>query len=302
MKVYNSIEHIGKLKNPVATVGMYDGVHIAHKLILQRICRLSKEIDGESVLITFDPHPRSILYPNDKIELLTSKDEKIKRLELIGIDVVIFIPFNLEFSKLSSYNFVKNIIIDAIGARKIVVGYNHYYGHNREGNFELLYKMGAEFGFEVEEIPEQDIQNESISSSKIRQALAQGDVIKANAYLDYEYSFKAKTVQSDEMVFQSKHKEWTLELIDKQKLMPAEGLYFVHILIDKTYFKGALWLKCNAPQNKEIKLFTSENILAERTNTVSQISLKHMVKACSRGILVESIQKAIENLLFKADF
>ncbi len=301
MKVFNRIEDIGKLRNPVATVGMYDGVHIAHKLILQRVRRLAKEINGESVLITFEPHPRSILHPNEKIELLTTKEEKIFLLETIGIDAVVFIPFTLEFSKLSSVKFVKSIIVDAINAKKIVVGYNHYYGHNREGNFELLYKLGAQFGFEVEEIPEQDIQNESISSSKIRQALAQGDVMKANTYLDYKYSFNITLMPSSPIFLNSNHKEWIVALLSDNKLMPAEGLYFVDISVDQKSHKGALWLKCNSEISKEIRLFTSSEFTLEKPIQNTEISLNHMVKACTREINYESIQKTIENLLFKAN-
>lgn len=301
MKVYNGLSSLEKFKNAVATVGMYDGVHLAHKMILQRVCRIAKDIAGESVLITFDPHPRSILYPEEQIELLTTKEEKIALLETIGIDAVVFIPFTLEFSKLSSVEFVSSIIVDAIGAKKIVVGYNHYYGHNREGNFELLYKLGAQFGFEVEEIPEQDIQNESISSSKIRHALAQGNVMKANTYLDYEYTFDA-TLEPSAPIFQnSNHREWLVELLSDKKLMPAEGLYFVDITVSQKSYKGALWLKCNSGISKEIRLFTSGELASEQPIPNAQISLKHMVKACAREINFESIQKTIENLLFKAN-
>lgn len=197
MKVYTNLNEIAPLKNPVVTIGSFDGVHVAHRLILKRIIKLAKEIDGESVILTFDPHPREILNPGMKMELLSTKEEKIQLLDKIGIDNVVFIPFSLEFSKISSHDFIQHILYEKLNTKKIVIGYNHFFGHNREGGFDVLYNIGRNLGFTVEEIPEQDIQNESISSSKIRKAMEAGDLMKAHAYLHYDYSISGQLMEGE---------------------------------------------------------------------------------------------------------
>ncbi len=297
MKIFKGLPTDYVFVNPVVTVGMYDGVHLAHKIILQRVCRLAKEISGESILITFDPHPRSILYPEDKIEMLTSMDEKIELLETIGIDILIILPFTLEFSKVSSSDFVKSIMVDGIRARKIVVGYNHFYGHNREGNFQLLSKMALTYGFEVEEIPEQDIQNESISSSKIRKALAEGDIMKANAYLDYDYLFNA-SIELGNTIFETYfHRGWVVEVDFENKLIPAAGLYYVHVLDENSTEKGVLWIECGLKNN--LQLFVVDPVSKQKREVA--IVLKHMVLACNQNTSAAKIQKTMEALLFKAN-
>lgn len=297
MKVFKGLPKDYIFNNAVATVGMYDGVHLAHRIILQQVCRHAKAIHGESVLITFDPHPRSVLHPEDKIEMLTSMSEKINRLEAIGLDVLIILPFTLDFSKLSSSDFVKQIIVDTIHAQKIVVGYNHYYGHNREGNFEHLSKLGLQYGFEVEEIPGQDIQNESISSSKIRNALAKGDIMKANTYLDYDYLLTA-TIEIGNTLFETEtRKGWSVTIEFKNKLIPAPGLYFVHVLDDGLYHKAALWIGCT--NDGHLQLFIPDSVSTQKRDV--QIFLKHLVLACSEKTASEAIQKSIDALLFKAN-
>lgn len=298
MNVFEGLPKNHKFNKAVVTVGMYDGVHLAHKLILQRVCKLAKVIGGESVLVTFDPHPRAILYPEEKIALLNSREEKIALLEAIGIDAVIFIPFSFEFSQMSSYEFVKTVIVDAIHAQKIVVGYNHYFGHNREGNLEHLSKLGRQFGFEVEEIPEQDIQNESVSSSKIRKALAKGDMMRANAYLDYEYHISADLQEGDTLFSSIGYNGWSVA-IDPQKLIPAEGLYFVNININQELYKGALWIHYDTSDDKTIELMAVGYPPSNR-EPKAIITFKHLVRMCNTGISIESIKKSIAALIFQA--
>ncbi len=298
MNVFEGLPKNQKFNNAVVTVGMYDGVHLAHKLILQRVCKLAKSIGGESVLVTFDPHPRAVLYPEEKIALLTTRDEKIALLESIGIDAVVFIPFNLEFSKTSSFEFVKTIIVDAIHARKIVVGYNHFFGHNREGNLEHLSKLGLQFGFEVEEIPEQDIQNESVSSSKIRKALSKGDMMRANAYLDYEYHITGNLKEAGTL-FSSIGYEGYAVTVDSQKLIPANGLYFVNIDLHGVIYKGALWIHCDTSPEKAIELLIVDYHPSIQ-NPQAIITLKHLVRMCSPDISIETVRKSVIALLFQA--
>ena len=296
MNIFEGVPKNQIFNKAVVTVGMYDGVHLAHKLILQRVCKSANAIGGESVLITFDPHPRAVLYPEEKIAMLTLREEKIALLESIGIDAVIFIPFSLEFSKMSSYEFVKTIIVDAIHAQKIIVGYNHYFGHNREGNLAHLSMLGKQFGFEVEEIPEQDIQNESVSSSKIRNALAEGDMMKANAYLDYEYQISVELKEGETLFSSIGYEGWNT-VVDEHKLIPVEGLYFVNVRIDQMLYKGAAWINCST---KAIQILIMD-YHPESSGVKAILIFKHLVCLCSTNTLTESIKKSVAALTFQAN-
>lgn len=301
MKVFEGIQNNYKIANAVVTVGMYDGVHLAHKLILQRVCNLSKAISGESVLITFEPHPRQILQPDEEISLLSSRQEKIALIEAIGIDVMIFLPFTLEFSTMNSFEFVKSIIVDTIHARKIVVGYNHFFGHNREGNFTYLSELGNQFGFDVEEIPEQDIQNESISSSKIRKALAVGDMMKANTYLDYEYPITGTIIPNESLFSSLGHKSWLFTNDFIHKLIPANGLYYVHIKLNALIHTGAVIVNLNLETEKqEIHLLLFGDIIPKSDELIT-IKFKHLVRVCSKQPEIEGLKNSIEAIFYKAN-
>ena len=166
MKIFKNFDEAESIHNAVVTTGSFDGVHIGHKVILQRLKKLADETGGETVLITFHPHPRKVLYPDTAgkdLYLINSQREKIELLEKAGLDNLIIVDFTVEFSKITSVDFVKNILLNKVHARKIVIGFNHHFGHNREGDYEELRKLGIEYGFDVEEIPEQDIQNETVS-------------------------------------------------------------------------------------------------------------------------------------------
>ncbi|MDZ7775189.1 MAG: hypothetical protein U5L09_06005 [Bacteroidales bacterium] len=237
MKVFTNLEDINGIRNPVVTTGSFDGVHVGHTKIIERINRLAREIDGESVLITFNPHPRKVLFPDTSgngLKLINSQREKIHLLKRTGLDNLIIIHFTLEFSKISPDTFVKDILVKRIGARKVVIGFNHQFGHNREGGYEKLYEQGKKYGFTVEEIPEQELHNETVSSTKIRQALQKGEIQKANAYLDHRYLI---TGELRILKIENAHKNttWYSTAIEEEcKLVPPPGLYAVC-----TYYKGA---------------------------------------------------------------
>jgi riboflavin kinase/FMN adenylyltransferase len=299
VKVFEGLPHDYKIEHAVVTVGMYDGVHLAHKLILQRVCNIAKTISGESVLVTFEPHPRLVLNPNEPFSLLSTREEKIALIESIGIDVLIFLPFSIAFSKMSSYDFVKIIIVDAIHARKIVVGYNHYFGHNREGNFAHLSKLGTQFGFEVEEIPEQDVQNESVSSSKIRLALSKGDMMKANTYLDYDYPISGNIIAGNNVFSDFGYRAWDLDVGQSQKIIPAEGLYFVNVLIENKSWKGAVWISCSNKSNNKIHLLLVDDDSALKNEFVS-IQFKYLVRFCTKQATKSILKSSIESIIYKA--
>ena len=196
MLISNTLNLKEKIIKPVVTLGSFDGVHVAHKTIFKRVKDIADKIGGTSVILTFDPHPVEVLNPAAKISLISSKEEKIQLLEEAGIDVVIFIPFDLEFSKITSDDFVKKILVENIGIETIVVGYNHTFGHDRKGNFSLLCDMGKIYNFNVEEIPEQDIKTKPSAHQKsVKHCKA--DIEKANKYLGYNYFLSVKVSEID---------------------------------------------------------------------------------------------------------
>lgn len=246
MKIFSNFDQVGSISNAVVTTGLFDGVNIAHKIILQRLKKLAQETDGETVLITFYPHPKKVLYPQTsgkELYLINSQREKIELLRKAGLDNLIIIEFTLEFSKITSVDFVKNILLNKIHAKKIVIGFNHHFGHNREGDYEKLQHLGIECGFEVEEIPEQDIQNETVSSTKIRKALLDGNIQKANAYLDHHYIIMGLIQNSNSVLKEIGFPSFTVTIEEENKLIPPNGVYAVTVFDEERSYRGMCFIK-----------------------------------------------------------
>jgi riboflavin kinase/FMN adenylyltransferase len=184
MKIFKGFEEARGIRNPVVTTGSFDGVHIGHKAILNRLRRLAEKYGGESVLITFHPHPRKVLYPDTAgkdLKLINSQEEKLKLLRESGIDNVIIVEFTKEFSKVTSEQFVSEYLHGILKSRVIVVGFNHHFGFNKEGDYKHLWEWKGKYDFEAEEIPEQEVQHEAVSSTKIRKAISEGYMQRAYA-------------------------------------------------------------------------------------------------------------------------
>lgn len=241
MKIYRSIEEIPQIKNAIVTQGTFDGVHAAHQVIIDRLKEVAKQHHGETVIVTFDPHPRMVLYPDDHgLKLLQTLNEKIEVLEHLGIDHLIIIPFTKEFSRLSSMQFIRDIIVNKIEAKYLVVGYNHRFGKNREGDHDHLSEYANLYGFEVEEIAEQDIDNIAISSTKIRKALEAGDVVTANKYLLKPFVLKGFVIQGRQLGRTIGFPTANIEVSDKNKLVPADGVYVVKVFIHNKMYGAML--------------------------------------------------------------
>jgi len=246
LKIFNNFDQAGSIKNAVVTTGSFDGVHVGHKVILQRLKNLALETGGETVLITFHPHPRKVLYPETsgkELYLINSQREKIELLRKAGLDNLIIVEFTLAFSKITSVDFVKNILLNKIHAKKIVIGFNHHFGHNREGDYEKLHQLGIEYGFEVEEIPEQDIQHETVSSTKIRKALLEGNIQKANAYLDHHYIIMGLIQSSNPVLTEIGFPSFTVRIEEESKLIPPDGVYAVTVFDEEKSYRGMCFIK-----------------------------------------------------------
>lgn len=243
MRIFRDIDEIKGIKNAVVTTGTFDGVHVGHKVIISRLRKLAKMNEGESVLITFHPHPRRVLYPDSEgrdLLLINSQREKIELLRKAGLDNLVIINFTKEFAETTSMQFVKEILLERIQAKKIIVGFNHFFGHNKEGNYNFLHDLAQEKGFEVEEIPEQDIQNESVSSTKIRKALLEGDIQRANAYLDHQYIIVGELTQGSDVCKKIGLPTMSIFIDEDIKLIPPEGVYAISLTTNESYFRGML--------------------------------------------------------------
>lgn len=241
MKIFQGLEELEEFNFPVVTIGTFDGVHFGHKKILNRLKETASKFGGETVLITFYPHPRMVLFPDDNdIKLLSSQEEKIILLEKYGINNLIIIPFSKEFSRLTSLDFVRSILVNKIGTKKLVIGYDHHFGKNREGSFEHLIEFGPVYGFDVEEIPAQDIDEVAVSSSKIRNALLEGNVELANTFLERKYSLKGTVVKGDQIGKTLGYPTANITNDFAHKLIPAFGIYLVEVLYESKKYYGAL--------------------------------------------------------------
>jgi len=195
MKIFHNIIEARNIPNAVVTIGTFDGVHLGHQAIFNKMKTLAQGLGGETVVVTFDPHPRQVLnIDSSNLRFLCTPEEKLQKFEEFGIDNVVIIHFTKEFSRTPSEVFIKDYIIDHIHPAYIVVGYDHHFGKNRMGDFDLLNKLMKQYHFKVERVAAQDVENIAISSTKIRNALAVGNVKSANRLLGYTYSVTAEVV------------------------------------------------------------------------------------------------------------
>ncbi|HJA16182.1 MAG TPA: bifunctional riboflavin kinase/FAD synthetase [Candidatus Butyricimonas faecavium] len=240
MKVHYGVENIN-IKCPVVTIGSFDGVHLGHACVIQHLKEKAANIDGESVIISFEPHPREVLYPREqKIGILTTQEEKIAILEKYGVDHLIILKFTLEFAQQSYNDFVKNILVDKLKIKGLVVGYDHRFGKDRAGNFENLQELANKYGFflEKEVVFEEDDVN--VSSTKIRNALTVGDITTVNRFLGYLYSVTGKVVYGHHLGHKIGFPTANIQVADERKLLPAIGVYAVKVIIEQEIFNGML--------------------------------------------------------------
>lgn len=243
MKIYHHLDDFSPLPCAVVTSGTFDGVHLGHQKILTRLKEVAQKFNGETVVLTFWPHPRLVLYPDDNsLKLLNTFEEKAELIKEQGIQHLVRIPFTKEFSILSSLDFITQILVKTIGTKKLVIGYDHRFGHNREGSFEELRANGPRYGFDVEEIPRQDLDHVTVSSTKIRHALELGDVLTANQLLGKPYLLSGRVIKGDKIGRLIGFPTANLELDSQHKLIPADGIYTVTITYENVEFGGMLYI------------------------------------------------------------
>ena len=238
MKIINDNKPINKKNYLVATIGYFDGIHYGHKKILNTIVKDAKKNNGQSMVITFWPHPRIILGKNDNVQLLSTLKEKEKILKNIGIDILYLINFTKEFSKIKALDFITNFLEKKLKIDKLIIGYNHSFGNKREGNFNFLNKNKKHYNFNIQEISKQQINKKlEISSSIIRNKLEQGNVKKASIMLGHSYYLHGKVIKGDGIGSTIDYPTANIDINKSKKIIPKDGVYTIQVIIkNKTYY------------------------------------------------------------------
>jgi riboflavin kinase/FMN adenylyltransferase len=239
MKIYNNIDEFEPVKNAVVTIGTFDGVHLGHRKIIERIKELAKASGGETVILTFFPHPRMILHPEDQsLKLINTINEKAELLEQLGVDHLIITPFSRDFSNQTPEGYIRDVLVDKIGTKKIVIGYDHRFGKDREGGLADLQRLAPVYGFEVIEIPEEDIHHVAVSSTRIRNALLNAEIDLANEFLGYPFFISGKVVRGDQIGRQIGYPTANIMVEESYKLIPADGIFAVKVKVNDQEYKG----------------------------------------------------------------
>lgn len=233
MKVINNITQVRNIRKAVVTIGTFDGVHLGHQAIFKEMRKMAQEIDGETVVVTFHPHPRQVLeIGKETLRFICTQEEKLEKIEEFGIDFVIVIPFTKEFASTPSETFIKEYIIDRIHPAVMVVGYDHHFGKNRMGDFEMLSRLGRQYGFQTVQVEAQYIDQVSVSSTKIRNALTVGNVMLANQLLGYPYSVTGEVVRGNEIGRTIGFPTANLDIPDEFMMIGNPGVYACRTVID----------------------------------------------------------------------
>ena len=227
LKLFHSLSEYKPAKKSIVTIGTFDGVHIGHKLILEKLIQNAKERDCESVVLTFFPHPRMVLQESSDVKLINTIEEKSELIGNIGIENLIIHPFDQKFSRLTAEEFVKTILVDLLNIKKIIIGYDHRFGRNRTANIDDLIVYGKQYDFEVEQISAQEINDNAVSSTKIRNAILEGNISLANKYLGYNYTFSGEVVKGKQLGRTIGFPTANIHINESYKLIPKNGVYIV---------------------------------------------------------------------------
>ncbi len=243
MNIFHDLNNLPDFKNAVIATGSFDGVHAGHQKIFARINELAEQYNGESVVVTFDPHPRQIIYPKDHtLRLLTSTPEKVKYFEKYGIDNVVILPFTIEFSQQHAREYVEKFLIEKFKPRCLVVGYDHRFGLNREGTYDLLKEYADRDFFDLVKIDKQEVRDITVSSTKIRDAVSRGDIEVANELLGHPYNICGTVVHGQKLGKQLGFPTANIQLDNPLKLLPPEGIYAVHAYVNNEMLGGMLYI------------------------------------------------------------
>jgi riboflavin kinase/FMN adenylyltransferase len=252
MRILTELNESILFNHPILTLGTYDGVHLGHQEIIRTLVQRAKNAGKESVLFTFEPHPRKVLYPEGAgVKLIDSVEEKIEKLKALGLDTIILFPFSLSFSRLSAMEFVRDILVHSIGVSEVHIGYDHHFGKNREGSFQELIELGELFNFSVHQIGPVTFETNTISSTKIRNALIAGEIDKANSYLGRRFSMRGVVVHGKKLGRTIGFPTANIDLNNSDKIIPKFGVYAVLVRLENVVYKGVMSVGINPTVTSE---------------------------------------------------
>lgn len=294
MKIFKNFDEYSPKKPLALSLGMFDGVHLGHQYILKELTNKGQENDYETAVLTFWPHPRFVFNPNEDLQLLNTIEEKTQLIEKLGIDNLFLKEFDEDFRNLTGEEFVRQILIDQLNVKYLVVGYDHSFGKNKSGNFQLLETLSQELDFEVEQMEAINIHNKTISSTKIRTALQEGKIIEANEMLGYYYPISGKVVHGKKIGRTIGFPTANIEF-DSIKLLPKKGAYIVEVFIDNQFHKGMLSIGTNPTVNGE-KLTVEVYILNFNEDIYGKDIHIRFRDFLHEEIKFENLEKLIEKL------
>jgi riboflavin kinase / FMN adenylyltransferase len=299
VKTHSNFNDFNAIK-PVVTIGTFDGVHLGHRIVISRLKEYAKHYGGETVIFTFYPHPRLVTSPNEtSLRLLTTLEEKKQYFAELGIDHLVIIPFTKEFSELTYSEFVEKILVDKIRTHCLVVGYDHKFGKNREGGFEYLQQCAEKFNFKIEKLEPLLLNDIHISSTRIRQALQEGNIQTANQYLGYNFTLHGKVIEGRRVGRKIGFPTANIESSDIHKLIPGHGVYAVNIVLDGKKFKGMLNIGTRPTFNQnadnrsiEVNIFDFDGDIYHKEITLFFVSkIRDEQKFTGADALVEQLKK-----------
>jgi len=299
VRIFHNISETGDLKDTIVTIGTFDGVHLGHQKIIKKLVELKKKNGGETLLFTFDPHPRKVLFPEQSdLKLITTTQEKCELLKQFGIYNVLVFPFTIEFSKMSAKDYISKTISEKLKTKTLVIGYDHRFGSNREGNIETLKQISSDYNFELVEIPVQEINQLNISSTHIRKAIEDGEIEVANSFLGYSFFMSGIVVKGKQLGKTIGYPTANIKLLDVDKIKPKTGVYAVNIVIDHIKFKGMLNVGYNPTtdsdriQKIEVNIFDFDKDIYGKTIKIAFIKhLRNEVKFANLDELKKQLAK-----------
>ncbi len=304
MKIYHHLSEFSKLPNAVAAIGTFDGVHFGHQKIIRRLCEIADATGGESVILTFFPHPRLIIDPeNQDLKMINTIAEKAKILEELGVDHLIITPFTRDFSNLTAEEYITEVLVGKIGIRHLIVGYDHRFGKDRKGGMAELIAFSEPLNYTVEEIPEQDINDVSVSSTKIRKALLSGNVALAAKFLGYPFSLHGRVIKGDKIGRTIGYPTANIFIEENYKLIPSDGIYAVAVAMNGNSYRGMAYIGQRPTingmtRNIEVNIFDfNQEIYGQYVTMYFMEFLRHDVKFTGLEALKDQLKKDKEDTI-----
>ena len=279
MIVHSGISSFKNISSPVITVGTFDGVHVGHQKILNKIRTIANNNNGETALLTFDPHPRKVLFnSSNSLKLINTLDEKINLLSNYGLDHLIIHPFNKDFSRITPTSYVRDLLVNQLNVATLVIGYNHQFGRNREGDITLLHELSEVYNFNVQEINAEEINEIKVSSTKIREALSMGDILQANNYLGHDFTLSGEVIEGNKIGRSIGFPTANISIKDEEKIIPANGVYAAKVKLNDQCFNGMMNIG-NRPTIEETNKSSIEVHIFDFSDNIYGLEIEIVFKA-----------------------